>query len=363
MRAAHSATFALLFLGLQRSSADQSKPHPPGSGTGEGNICRFDDPQQPLTLEVAPNKPVSFQCETGESVNLSPSEPPYKNVYLSKTCSGKGTELESLCSGAELSPGSLNPKENTVKNHYTLTLTDAGCKTDKMYYCCEKRTASPVEKNQLRESQAAQAGQTCIVEITVKKTELPPPGPPPPVPPAAAPGLPNSGGSQDQDTDASNPETQSPESIEMTTCNSTTKNASVSIDRPLSFKWGAGLALEPDDTEKAWDGECGKQVVLMEVVETAELEEKQTTVTETEYRLTVKDAPAQDTAVCYKCVSRAFDGSLSDPLRGIKEGELLKSQCLLKVSVKGLPTSSARGSSAPSSVAGGVLFGILALCI
>lgn len=275
-----------------------------------------------LLLTLGPDdESVSFRCSLKEQATLDPEEK--TNVYNEETCS-KHVVLKSVFAEATLQEEQHDQEEDVNKTTYKLTVPKNSRKTTEtvLYYKCKLSPAS--DALSAREIPAAEPGKECKVEITVQKVEQTEPPP-----------------ESDDEQQASIIECGDP---------TATKEANVSAESPLSFKCGAGMSLHPTNLTDVFDdqdGKCAAEVALQTLVD-ATLTKTDAEATHNEqpvYRLVVKTAPFEDTALCYKCVP----SSSSDTERqtNSEEGSPVN-ECLLKISVTASATSafpSARGAA------------------
>ncbi|CBZ54847.1 SRS domain-containing protein [Neospora caninum Liverpool] len=263
--------------------------------------------REELTLTLTPGEDsVSFMCSSSQQTTRQPEE---GKVY-GDDCSSD----EDLTSVFERATLDEEHETGNQKTTYKLTVPKTS-RTARKVLCY--KCAVNVGRKRATESEGRQpeAGNECKVKITVEQVEQTTPEP------------------------EENAEQQAGP-IECTGSD-TMKEASVSAESPLSFKCGAGMSLHPTNLTDVFDdqdGKCAAEVALQTLVD-ATLTKTDAEATHNEqpvYRLVVKTAPPEDTALCYKCVP----SSPSETEIEIQsEGESTAKECLLKISVKGSASS------------------------
>ncbi|PFH32993.1 hypothetical protein BESB_081920 [Besnoitia besnoiti] len=147
--------------------------------------------------------------------------------------------------------------------------------------------------------------------------------------------------------------------VECKTGETKTANVSAAGDR-VAFKCAAGLSLKPEKLDQVYDdkdGNCASQVALTTLVKGSlfSLADKpEAPAKNTSYVLRVDELPAEQQAICYKCVDNSTgaktDDDSKDPLK----------ECLLKIAVSSAVFSvSGLATASVYYILGGVLAGIL----
>ncbi|PFH36952.1 hypothetical protein BESB_034100 [Besnoitia besnoiti] len=300
----------LLFLALASVGAEASSSTPK-----QPRLCGFF--LKTLILQLKPNDEVTFQCGRENPGHLKP-DAGTANAFTDYKCEGSISPLSTLCPGAVLEP--VKAAQGVSKtNTYKLKIPQQGCKTKKWFHQCV------LPPSGLRVSAQPTDTKKCIVTVTVSGTTD-----------ASDPdgyGETGSAGPDDPSSDGTPP----------TVCAKGTLEATVSMDSPLSFKCGAGMALEPSDTTKALNKDCKKELVLQDVLSSALLEARppsQEANADTKYTLSLNSAPAKNAQICYKCASRAPPSASGDHSNVKAERSAPAKECLLKVrATSGTPSN------------------------
>ncbi|PFH32994.1 hypothetical protein BESB_081930 [Besnoitia besnoiti] len=144
--------------------------------------------------------------------------------------------------------------------------------------------------------------------------------------------------------------------VECKTGETKTANVSAAGDR-VAFKCAAGLSLKPEKLDQVYDdkdGNCASQVALTTLVKGSlfSLADKpEAPAKNTSYVLRVDELPAEQQALCYKCVAASKDGGND------ARSEEAAQECRVKIAV----SSSALSPSVLSAVSLSALgFGALA---
>ncbi|CBZ54843.1 SRS domain-containing protein [Neospora caninum Liverpool] len=279
------------------NSSSSDVPTCDKAGTSPGELRA----QLDLTLS-SDSDSVSFKCSSAQEATREPSN---GNVYTDESCS-QDHPLATVYTNAKLSESI-----DADKIKYTLTIPKGSRTTEKVLcYKCTLPSTDPEGKSIATQTE----GKVCKVKITVDAVE--------PIKPE--------------------PESSDEQSTGVIECTGadTTKEASVSAESPLSFKCGAGMSLHPTNLTDVFDdqdGKCAAEVALQTLVD-ATLTKTDAEATHNEqpvYRLVVKTAPPEDTALCYKCVTTS--SNLETKTNSGEESAA--KECLLKISVKGSPSS------------------------
>ncbi|PFH36931.1 hypothetical protein BESB_033890 [Besnoitia besnoiti] len=317
---AASALSALELLSGECGSISYDEPHP-GHYT-----CQPADNAKGIQITLRANdSSISFGCGKKTDTELKPVEKE-NQFYQTEQCD-QPTDLDTVCVGTTLSK---NP--DTEEHPYKLTMGDGKREAKTIYYSCEPKVggnAEPSGENALARSPPKV--NKCIVKIIIE-------------PKADE----DTGSNQNDDSQGNG------EAMKVTQCKVETVEATASSESPLAFKCDPEVSLLPAQHEKVFDGrngECDEEVPLTSLVD-AELQppkeaEKENGV----YTLKINKDPEHDTTVCYKCV--ASDGKESPAKPSKRSDAQHKTQCLLKVSVKG---TSGAASSADSMFVRSVTF-------
>ncbi|CBZ54839.1 SRS domain-containing protein [Neospora caninum Liverpool] len=247
---------------------------------------------------------ISFKCSSTLKATRTPGK---EQVFAEPACSLPVT-LTSLFTGATLA----EDESEEGKKTYTLTIPNDSRKATEqaLYYKCTlEKELHHKNGNAVSETE----GQVCKVKITVEAVNK----------------------------DEPDPEQNGEPQTSIIECSNTTstEEASISAEAPLSFKCGTGMSLHPTNLTDVFDdqdGKCAAEVGLQTLVD-ATLTKAETEATQNGqpvYQLAVKTAPSEDTALCYKCVTTS-----SNLETKTNSEESAAKECLLKISVKGSASS------------------------
>ncbi|PFH36926.1 hypothetical protein BESB_033840 [Besnoitia besnoiti] len=320
---------------------------------------------------------VSFRCATAEYTELEPAfSNQSQDVCLNSNCSSSN-KLDLQCPGAILTDISAHQQDGGKA--YQLTVPPHGRPETTLYYRCkapakpdkldllQKRTerrlktarelgdvgeaGKPGQEGRLgagtedtrrgpEEEEAGGPGEThpsvstetaCLVTIKVDRTF--------PVEPSEKPNNPDA---------QENPPAPQRQPEKVTECSAETVKADLSTDKPLHFRCKKGQELRPASATKVYDDsdrKCTNEVELASLLKAALKMHKPTPAegeTAEYYELALQELPLHDTPLCYKCVTSGSGSADSAPAT-MRSAAAEKTQCLLKVSVKGTagPVSSA----------------------
>ncbi|PFH36938.1 hypothetical protein BESB_033960 [Besnoitia besnoiti] len=279
-----------------------------------------------LPLQISPSaSSISFTCSANKDAALTPAD----GMFFDKEDCQSPNQLVTVWSDATLTPAPSQGK----KQVYTLTVPKTQRQGKTVYYCCDIAvTGEDGEKEVIqRAEQSVEEKNRCVVKITVDEILSKPEAP-----------------SEHQQVPG-----QQGDVAQEKKCETGTENATVSTDKPLLFKCGPGMALQPAGLENVFDGSdgtCATSVNLKQLVD-AELskanQENTRSPQENEsYTFSLKTTPKHDASLCYRCVLLDESSQTGGSRAFVRTVLSEQKQCLLKILIQG--TSGPAGAGPPS---------------